>query len=174
MWMLCLKSFQVGASTGIVVGARPRVGQPGPAIASLSRGPQAGSSAAGGRAGAFKAACSLEVVRVRDEAPPARGGERLVARPAFSEYLPLRVNRVPVHSHENRMLAQLTNFRLNAPPADNAREAIGLDHRGEVIPHGVAVWQMDCLAFSDREEWPKAEVCQPFRIAFCVADLVLV
>jgi hypothetical protein len=57
-----------------------------------------------------------EVIRVREEARPIRGGEQLVARPRVSDDLPLRVERIPVHSGEDGVLADSASFDLNRAP----------------------------------------------------------
>ena len=108
----------------------------------------------------------LEVIRVREEAPPVRSGEQLVARPGVSDYLAVRVDRIPMQGREDGMLAELASVDLDRrPPNDTLRDAVGDDRLGEVISHRGAVWHVDRLSFSDREEWPEAEIGHAFDIA---------
>ena len=116
-----------------------------------------------------------EVVCVREEAPPVRSGEELVARPGVSDHAPVRVERIPVHGREDGVLAELASVNLKRrPPRSVRRRPIGGDSRGEVIPHGVAVWHVDRFPPPDSKERPETEVGHTFHIEFRITAGVLV
>jgi len=116
----------------------------------------------------------LEVIRVRDEAPSVRSGEQLVARPGISDYLAIRIDRVPVQGREDGMLAELAKVDLERRPRhDVPCDAVGDDRVGEVISHRGAVRHVDRLSSSDREERPEAEIGHAFHIAIRVQPGVL-
>src|SRR2546430_15395611 len=110
------------------------------------------------------------MIRVREEAPPVRSGEQLVARPGVSDHLSVRVERIPLHGREDGVLAELASVDMDRLPYPSVRrKAIGGDGRSEVIPHGVAVRHVDSLAPPHREERPETEAGHTFHIAFRVA-----
>jgi hypothetical protein len=75
-----------------------------------------------------------EVIRVREQAPPVRGGEQLVARPGVSDHLPVRVERIPLHGREDGVLAELASVDMDRLPYPSVgRKALGGDGRSEVI-----------------------------------------
>src|SRR5206468_11517367 len=111
-----------------------------------------------------------EVIRVREEAPPVRSGEQLVARPGISDHLRVCVQRIPVHGREDGVLAEVASVDLDRPPLLSVRRAaIGGDGRSEVIPHRAVVRHVDRLAPTDRNERPETEARHTFHIAFRVA-----
>ena len=68
-----------------------------------------------------------EVIRVREEAPPVRSGEQLVARPGVSDDFAVCVERVPMHGREDGVLAELASVDLDRRPLPRTRgKAIGL------------------------------------------------
>src|SRR5205085_8320633 len=116
-----------------------------------------------------------EVIRVREEAPPVRGGEQLVARPGISDHLPVRVERVPVNAREDGVLTELANVGRDPRPTLNVRRGpIGTDRCSEVIPHSATVRHVDRLPPSDRQERAVTEARHTFHIAFDVPAGVLV
>lgn len=109
------------------------------------------------------------MIRVREEAPSVRSGEQLVARPGVSDYLTVRVDGVPMHGREHGLLAELASVDLDRRPRhDVTCDPVGDDRVGEVISHCGAVWHVDRLSSSDREEWPEAEIGHAFHIAIRV------
>jgi hypothetical protein len=79
-----------------------------------------------------------------------------------------------MQGREDGMLAELASVDLDRrPPNDTRRDAVGDDRLGEVISHGGAVSHVDRLSFSDREEWPEAEIGHAFDIAIRVKAGVL-
>ena len=116
----------------------------------------------------------LEMVRVREKAPAVSSGEKLIARPAVSQHVPIFVHGVPVHGDEHGALPELTSVRFDPSPGNNSCEAISLNRRSEVIAHGVTVEKVDRLSSPDRDERPDADVGHTLRVAFRVAALVFV
>lgn len=116
-----------------------------------------------------------EVIRVREQLPPLRVAKQLVARPGISDHALSRVESIPVHAHEDRVLAELASVGLEPLPCLNTRRTpIRADGRSEVIPHGPAVGHVDRLSSSDRNERHVAEVGHASHVACCVAPDVLI
>src|SRR2546423_15048439 len=109
------------------------------------------------------------MIRVREEAPPVRSGEQLVARPGVSDHLPVRVERIPLHGREDGVLAELASVDMDRLPYPSVRrKAIGGDGRSEGIPPGGAVRNVGSLAPPHREERPKKDAGLTFHTAFRV------
>src|SRR5215211_4888210 len=107
-----------------------------------------------------------EVIRVREEAPPVRSVEQLVARPGVSDYLPIYVERIPVYGRKDRVLAELAGVDLTRHPLLSLRRpAIGVDGRGEVSQDGAGVRHVNRLSPSDRKERRVTETDHTFHIA---------
>ena len=117
----------------------------------------------------------LKVICIREEAPPVRSHEQLVARPGVSNHLPIRVDRVPVNRREDGVVAELANVERDPVPGLNVRRfAISADGRGEVIPYGAVVRHVDRLAPPNCKERAETEVGDTFNVSRDVAASVLI
>jgi hypothetical protein len=86
------------------------------------------------------------VIRVREEAPPLRSGEQVVARPGVSDYLPIRVERIPVSRGEDRVLAELANVERDPLPILNVRRcAVSTDGRASSASLAEYLRRCECI-----------------------------
>ena len=116
-----------------------------------------------------------EVIRVREQAPPLRRGEQLVARPGVSDDLPVCVESIPVHAGEDGVLAKLSNVGLKSPPCLDARcTPIRADSRSEVVPHSATTRHVNRLSPSNSKKRRVAKVGYASHIPFCIALDVVV
>ena len=79
-----------------------------------------------------------------------------------------------MHGREDGRLAELASADLDLRPRHDADDAVSNDRPRKVIPHRGAVWQVDRCSFSDRKEWPEAEIGDALDIAFRVTVDVLI
>src|SRR5690242_9174632 len=115
------------------------------------------------------------MIRVGEEAPVVRRCEELVARPRVSDYLPARVDCIPVNRREEGVLAEVARVDLDwSPLLCFRRDAIRLDRPREMVSHRSAVREMDRLSSADRQERPEAEIGDTLHVTFRISARVLV
>src|SRR5436190_14327042 len=77
----------------------------------------------------------LEVVRVREKAPPRGTREQVVRRPRVPKHVSFGVEGVPAHGREGRVLAKLMSLDFNRRPGGGTSPTVCVHRLREVIAH---------------------------------------